>query len=314
MSQNLKIPVGASEIEVGKPLPWPIYGEDGVLLLNAGVSPVSQHQVAALVARGPYRSSGGPLHAHGHRQTPASGRSSPPVGLGVPPEGAHLKSGPEGDPIPFDDLALQPSEVLQIHPALEVVGDFVPVVLLGYLKNQTIITTNPVVAGKVVPIKEGSPYNIKAFSGTNLFTFRANVLKTHAHPLCHLHFEYPKLVYATRIRKALRAIVDLPATLHDPATRTVTSVMLKDLSVGGARLVLPQPMAEKEDRFVLIFKIRIADDLEEEVQADVIVRSLDTQENKGATVHTLGVQFQDLPKEARLLVMTLVYRQQSRKG
>jgi c-di-GMP-binding flagellar brake protein YcgR len=308
MSHNPKIPVGASEIEVGKPLPWPIYDEHGVLLLNAGVAPVSQNQVAALVARGPYRGSG-----HGQRQTSASGRTTPLVGIGVP-VGAHRKSGPEGDPIPFDDLALQPSEVLQIHPALEVVGDFLPVVLLGYLKNQTIITTNPVVAGKVLPVKEGSPYNIKAFSGTNLFTFRTKVLKTHTHPLSHLHFEYPRLVYSTKIRKALRAIVELPAMLYDPSTNSATSVVLKDLSVGGARLILPQPTAEKEDRFALSFKIKIADDLEEEVRTDVIVRSLDTQENKGLTVHTMGVQFQDLPKEAKLLVMTLVYRQQSRKG
>lgn len=231
------------------------------------------------------------------------------------PEGErHVKSSPEGDPIPFDDLALQPGELLQIHSALEVAGDFMPVVLLGYLKNQTIITTNPLVAGKVLSIKDGTPCNVKAFSGTNLFTFRTKVLNSHAQPLAHLHLEYPKLVYATKIRNALRAVVDLPAELHDPATQSVAQVILKDLSVGGARLVLPEPMGKKEASYVLRFKIKIADDLEEAVRTSVIVRALETQANKGTTVHNMGVQFQDLPKEARLLVMTLVYRKQTRKA
>jgi len=315
--KNQKIPVQASEIEVGKPLPWAIYDVDGVLLLNAGVVPATQNQVASLVARGPYRNSEGSSPIQKRQQAhPSEHPSEHPVRTGQElPEGERqVKSSPEGDPIPFDDLALQPGELLQMHYALQVVGDFMPVVLLGYLKNQTIITTNPVVDGKILPIKEGTPFNIKSFSGTSLFTFRTKVLTAYAQPLAHLHLEYPKLVFATKIRKALRAVVDLPAELHDPATQSVTPVILKDLSVGGAGLVLPKPMGEMGAGFVLSFKVKIADDLEEAVQTSVIVRALDTKDSKGSTVHTMGVQFQDLPKEARLLVMTLVYRKQTRKG
>jgi len=36
----------------------------------------------------------------------------------------------------------KPGEMLQVHSALEVTGDFLPVGLLGYLKNQTLIVTN----------------------------------------------------------------------------------------------------------------------------------------------------------------------------
>jgi hypothetical protein len=224
------------------------------------------------------------------------------------------KTTPDGDPIPFDDLALQPGALLQIHSALEVAGDFMPVVLLGYLKNQSIIMTNPVIAGKVLPIREGAPYNIKSFSGTNLFSFRAKVQKTYTQPYAHLHLEYPKTVYATKIRTALRATVDLPATLHDPELDITMPVVLKDLSVGGAKLVLPHPMGDKGDTFILGFKVKIADDLEEELQINVVVRAVESQDNKGTKVHTRGVQFQELTKEARLLVMTLVYRQQVGQG
>ena len=220
---------------------------------------------------------------------------------------------PEDTPIPFDDLALQPGEMLQVHSALEVTGDFLPVGLLGYLKNQTLIVTNPIAAGKVVPVKEGTPYNVKGFSGTLHFTFKAKVLKVHAQPYPHMHIEYPKLVYATKIRKALRALVNLPATLYSPLTKKLTPVVLKDLSVGGGQLILQSPIGRKDGKYTLSFMIKLADDLEEEVRTEVIVRTLDTQDARGTEVHTMGVQFLDLDKEARLLVMTFVYRQQLRK-
>jgi c-di-GMP-binding flagellar brake protein YcgR len=220
---------------------------------------------------------------------------------------------PEDTPIPFDDLALQPGEMLQVHSALEVTGDFLPVGLLGYLKNQTLIVTNPIAAGKVVPVKEGTPYNVKGFSGTLHFTFKAKVLKVHAQPYPHMHIEYPKLVYATKIRKALRALVNLPATLYSPLTKKLTPVVLKDLSVGGGQLILQSPIGRKDGKYTLSFMIKLAEDLEEEVRTEVIVRTLDTQDARGTEVHTMGVQFLDLDKEARLLVMTFVYRQQLRK-
>jgi c-di-GMP-binding flagellar brake protein YcgR len=215
--------------------------------------------------------------------------------------------------IPFDDLALQPGEMLQVHSALEVTGDFLPVGLLGYLKNQTLIVTNPIVAGRVVPIKEGTPYNVKGFSGTLHFTFKSKVLKVHTQPYPYMHLEYPKLIYAIKIRNALRAVVNLPATLFSPLTKKHTPVILKDLSVGGGQLILSEPMGRKDSKYTLSFMVKLDEDLEEEVRTEIIVRTLDTQDPKGATPCTMGVQFLDLDKGARLLVMTFVYRQQLRK-
>lgn len=217
---------------------------------------------------------------------------------------------PEDAPIPFDDLALQPGELLQVHSALEVTGDFLPVRLLGYLKNQTLIVSNPIAAGKLVPIREGTPYNIKGFSGTLHFTFKAKVLKVHAEPYPYMHLEYPKLIHAIKIRQALRAVVNLPATLFSSLTRKHTPVILKDLSVGGGQLILPEAIGRKDSKYTLSFMLKLDEDMEEEVRTEVMVRTLDT-DAKGAC--TMGVQFLDLDKGARLLVMTFVYRQQLRK-
>ncbi|MFP5418091.1 MAG: flagellar brake protein [Gammaproteobacteria bacterium] len=210
--------------------------------------------------------------------------------------------------LPFDDLALQPGVVLHIHSALEVTGDYLPVGLLGYLKNQTLIVTNPIAAGKVVPVREGTHYNVKGFSGTAHFTFKAKVVKVHAQPYPHMHLEYPRLVNSTQIRQGRRVTANLPATLYNPFTRKTTQVTLRDLSIGGGQLVLPEPIVRKDDAYTLSFNIALADDLREDIKTDIVVRALDTQEEKGIPVYTMGVQFRGLDKLARLLIMAFVYR------
>lgn len=214
--------------------------------------------------------------------------------------------------IPFENLVLHPGEVLQVHSALEVTGDYLPVGLLGYFKNQTLIVTNPIAAGKVVQVREGTHFNVKGFSGTMHYTFKAKVVNVYAQPYPHMHLEYPKLVNATKIRMALRASANLPARLFNPFTRKHTEVTLKDLSVGGGLLILPEPLVRKDDKYSLSFKIKLADDLEEEVSIEIAVRTLDTLNIKGSVLHTMGVQFMAMDKASRLLVMSFVYRQQLR--
>ncbi|MFN3752284.1 MAG: flagellar brake domain-containing protein [Thiobacillus sp.] len=219
----------------------------------------------------------------------------------------------DGVPIAFEDLALQPGEMLHARSALDVVADFLPMGFLGCLKNQTLIVTNPIASGKAVAVPEGTPCYIKGFTGTLQFTFKTKVVKVHAQPYPHLHLDYPKAVNATRLRKDLRTVVNLPATLFNPVSKKETAVTLRDLSVGGGQLVLPGGTGRKDARYVLSFKVRLAEDMEEEVRAEVVVRTVEVLEDKEATQHLLGVQFLDLDKATRLLVMTLVYRQRLRK-
>lgn len=301
------IPVKASEIEVGKPLPWAVFDESGVLMLNQGVAPANQAQIMAMVQRGLFRYPGSGTGHAGSRPV------IPPMGLG--PSGDDSKAKLTGDPIPFDDLAMQPGEILRLHPALDVVAADIPAVLIGYLKNSAIVVATPLVSGKPLLVKEGTLFNSKTFSGTSLYNFRTRVLASHSHPMPHLHLEYPKLVYQTKIRKALRALVDLPATLLAPESGNFQDVVLKDLSVGGAKLVLPMPVAcAKGDRFVVGFKIKIVDDLDEEIRADAVMCCVESRTEKEKTVHTMGVQFKELSKSASLAILALVYRLQLRKA
>lgn len=210
--------------------------------------------------------------------------------------------------IPFDDLALQPGVVLNIQSVLEVTDAPLHVGLLGYLRNQTLIVTNPVAAGRVVPVREGTFYKVKGFSGTAHFAFKARVVKVHMQPFPHLHLEYPRMVDSTQIRQGRRVAANLPATLFNPFTRKLTEVTLQDLSTGGGLLRLPEPMLRRDDAYTLSFRISLADDLEEDVKTDIIVRTLDSHDDRGTPVHTMGVQFTGLDKLTRLAIMAFVYR------
>lgn len=299
------ISVHAGEIAVGRPLPWAIYDENGMLLLNQGMAPASQAQIDAMLERGLYRRAGAGSHPKPARP------SIPPMGLG-PREGETIK--PAGDPIPFDELAMQPGDMLQLHSALEVVSDDMLAGLIGYLKDRAIVISTPVVSGKYVLVKEGTIFNIKTFTGTSLYTFRTRVLASYIQPMPHLHLEYPKLVYETKVRKALRAIVNVPGTLHDPLSDKNIDVQVKDLSVGGAKVVLPERIAcETNSRFVLSFKVKIGEDVEESVVADSTMRCLESRLEKDTQVHTMGLQFKALSRPAVLAVMALVYRRQLHK-
>jgi len=309
MDNPRSIRVHASELEVGRPLSWAVYDENGVLLLNKGMAPATEAQIIAMLQRGVFRQPGSGVGAG------AAGSKSaiPPMGLG--PSEDESKTRLTGDPIPFDDLAMQPGEVLQLHPALEVVAADVPAVLIGYLKDRAIVVATPMVSGKPLLVKDGTLFNIKTFSGTSLYNFRTRVLASHSHPMPHLHLEYPRLVCQTKIRKALRALTDLPATLLNPASGDSRDVVLKDLSVGGAKIVLPEPVTcAKGDPFVVGFRIKIGDDLEEEIRADAVMCSAESRTGKEKTVHTMSVQFKELPKSTSLAIMALVYRLQLRKG
>jgi hypothetical protein len=301
MSKQVKIPVLASELKAGNPLPWAVYDETGTLLLNEGVAPASDNQVASLLARGIYRTELAVATSDPQKPNTTKPNSAEVNTPSVAPA--------QPAPLLFEALSLKPGEILQIHSALEVAGDFMPAVLLGYFKNHTIIVTNPIVDGVLVPIKDGDPFNIKAFSGTNLFSFRTKVVKAYSTPYAHLHLEYPKLVHATKIRKTLRSTVNLLATLIDVHTQASIPVVIKDLSAGGARLILPNKLCGAGTEYELRFKVKLAEDLEEEVKAFVSVKTSEAITLKGVETPTLGVQFQDLSKEVRVLVMAMVYQQ-----
>lgn len=289
------IPVRKADITIGQPLPWAVYDANHVLLLNKGVVVGSAFQVETLLQKGMYREG---------RPKPAYWRSG----------GDEEKEGQDGLRegelnLPFEKVHLSPGDLLHIQPLMEGHTERYPVRVIGMLKPKSLLVTTPVMDGKVVFVREGQPFLVRAFSGLNVCGFKARVLKSNLTPYPYLHLSYPSSVQAMRIRKAMRAPVDIITAVYDQeGGRQIASGRIVDLSVGGARVLSPTEFGPKGGQVFITFKVNL-DDIEEIVTTPAHIRSLEAEEDEnGRPMKVLGLQFGEITQAQRLIIMNLVYQ------
>lgn len=288
------IPVEKTEIALGKPLPWDVYDEDHVLLLDKGAVVSSESQIESLMERGVYREAGAQMSAH---QPPTDEPDS---------ESAELAGGTD---MPFDRVHLAPGDLLQIQPLQEGAAERYNVRVIGMLKGRSVLVTNPVVDDKVIFVREGQCFLVRAFSGVNVCGFKARVLRANLTPYPYLHLTYPVSVRAVRLRKAMRAPADIIIAIYErEGGELMASGRIVDLSVGGAKVHSPVHFGKKGSRVFITFKVRL-DEIEEIVTTPAYVRSLGEEtDEKGRPTKMAGIQFGELTQSQRLIIMNLVYR------
>lgn len=298
--EDFLMPVRRSEIEVGKPLPFAVYDSDRNLLLNRGVVVASEHQLEVLLEKGLYRESrprrpdiGAPNLVQENRN------GGEGAGVGKPQE----------ESLSIEAIKLMPDDTLQLQPLLEGQTERYTVRVIGLMKPKSILVTAPMVDGKLIFIRDGQTFLIRAFSGLNVCAFKARVLKSQLQPFPYLHLSYPEAVQAMRIRKAMRAPASIIVAVHDSEEGRQTGAgKLADISVGGAKLLASQPLGEKGQTLWLSFKVRLGD-MEEYVKTPAIIRHLGMEEDEqGKPMKCHGMQFGELSQAQRLIIMNLVYQ------
>lgn len=293
MSEAL-FPVRKADIVIGKPLPWAVYDANHVLLLNQGMVVSSDFQLQTLMEKGLYR----------------EGRSHQPVGQRPAREqetaGAELEGGTD---ISFDRVRLTPGDLLQIQPQQEGTAERYNVRVIGMLKGKSVLVTNPVVEDKVIFVREGQGFLVRAFAGVYVCGFKAWVRKVNLTPYPYLHLSYPASVHAVRLRKAIRAPVDIIVAIHErEGGELVASGRIVDLSVGGARVHTPVAFGEVGSRVFVAFKVKL-DEIEEIVTTSAYVRSLSEEtDDKGRPMKVTGIQFGEISQSQRMIIMNLVYQ------
>ncbi|MBM4180582.1 MAG: flagellar brake protein [Betaproteobacteria bacterium] len=292
------VPVRKSEIELGKPLPFSIYDASRNLLLSRGVIVRSEHQIEVLLERGLFR--------EGRRQRLEFTRSALEEG-----EGAGVGGTPrtQEETLSFEAIKLMPDDTLQLQPLLEGQTERFTVRVIGVMKPKSVLVTAPMVDGKLIFVRDGQTYLVRAFSGLNVCAFKARVLKAQLQPFPYLHLAYPDTVQAMRIRKAMRAPASIIVAVHESEEgRQVGAGKLVDISVGGAKMHSPMKLGEKDQTLWLSFKVKLGD-MEEYVKTPAIIRSLGEEDDEqGKPMKSLGLQFGDLNQAQRLIIMNLVYQ------
>lgn len=308
VDDSYMIPVRKAEIEIGKPLGFAIYDADHNLLMNRGVVVSSDNQVEILIQKGLFR------ERIREKSTHVNARLETERPEGEKPEAAAV-SKPQEETLSFEAIKLMPGDALQLQPMLEGQTERFTVHVIGVMKPKSVLVTAPIVDGKMIFVRDGQTYLVRAFSGLNVCAFKARVLKSQLQPFPYLHLSYPDSVQAMRIRKAMRA----PASIIVAVQQTeeggqIGAAKIIDISVGGARMLSPTLIGRKGDALWLSFKVKLGD-MEEYVKTPVVIRSEgDDADEQGRRMKVFGIQFGDLEQSQRLIIMNLVYQHLLKEG
>jgi c-di-GMP-binding flagellar brake protein YcgR len=202
-----------------------------------------------------------------------------------------------------------PDDTLQLQPLMEGQTERFTVRVIGMMKPKSVLVTAPMLDGRLIFVRDGQTYLVRAFSGLNVCAFKARVLKSQLQPFPYLHLSYPDSVQAMRIRKAMRAPVGIIVAVHDSEEgRQTGSGKLMDISVGGAKLFSSGNLGDKDRALWLSFKVKLGD-MEEYVKTPAIIRSIGEEEDdQGKLMKVFGMQFGELTQAQRLIIMNLVYQ------
>lgn len=304
VEDSFMVPVRKAEIEIGKPLGFAAYDADHNLLLNRGVVVTSANQIEVLLQKGLYR----------ERAREKPGHVAARLDDMKPPDATALPK-PQEEVLSFDAIKLMPGDALQLQPMLEGQVERFTVHVIGVMKPKSVLVTMPVVEGKLIFVRDGQTYLVRAFSGLNVCAFKAKVLKSQLQPFPYLHLSYPDSVQAMRIRKAMRAPASIiVAVQQSEEGKQIGAGRLVDISVGGAKLLSPMKLGDKGESLWLSFKVRLGD-MEEYVKTPVLIRSEGEEDDEqGKRMKSFGIQFGELEQSQRLIIMNLVYQHLLKEG
>ena len=262
--EEFLVPVRRADIELGKPLPFAAFDAERNLLLNRGVVVTSEQQIDVLMQKGLFRER--------VRAKSTSGGDSPD-------ERAPDAAKTQGETLSFDAVKLMPGDTLQLQPLLEGQTERFSVHVIGVMKPRSLLVTAPLVDGKLIFVRDGQTYLVRAFSGLNVCAFKARILKSQLQPFPYLHLSYPDSVQAMRIRKAMRAPASIIVAVHDSEEgRQCGAGKIVDISVGGARMFSPTKVGEKDQTLWLSFKVMLGD-MEEYVKTPAVIRAVGEDED-----------------------------------
>jgi c-di-GMP-binding flagellar brake protein YcgR len=255
------------------------------LLLNSGEVIETQAQWEALMEKGMYRES---LPDRPERTAPAPAAKEADIGL--------------------DQVNLAIGAALQLQPMLEGATERYPVKVIGYLKPVSVLVTAPTVDGKLIFVRDGQPFFVRAFVGKDALAFKTEVLKNGLAPFPYLHLKYPDAVKLVRIRRSLRVPVVLIAAVSAAAGERPHAMKITDLSVSGARIETAATTLAAGDTCQIVFRAKLPG-MEDDVSTHALVRSTRQEQTEdGKPVTALGVEFTDMTQPHRLFLMTLVYQ------
>ena len=221
----------------------------------------------------------------------------------------HAPAKPQEESLDLAEVKLMPGDALNLQPLLEGQAERWTVNVIGQMSGKSLLVTAPMVDGKLLFIKDGQTYLVRAFSGLNVVAFKARVLKSQHQPFPYLHLAWPDSVKAMRIRKAMRAPASIIVAVHESEEGRQTGAgKTMDISVGGAKVLSPMALGAQGKSIWISFKVKLGD-MEEYVKTHAVIRFVGEEpDENGKMMKAFGLQFDALTQAQRLIIMNLVYQ------
>jgi len=106
-----------------------------------------------------------------------------------------------------------------------------------------------------IELQDGDNYLFKGFNGKYDFSFTSRVLQVEAAQF-NARISCPVSVVVKFVRGYLRAVLNLPARYSAEGRNSLTPVVIKDLSAGGAGIDSSEPLGNIGDKIYLSLQIK----------------------------------------------------------
>lgn len=290
MTKPELIPVSLQEIQVGTPVPFPVFDSHHTLLWAEGVPIQGESQLRALQDIGMFRTPDLRQGESGHGTAMASGRGN----------GFYLGASN------FAQLKLQPGTMLHLRRSDVHTQGFVAVKLLGWLAEEDLLTSGITSNAGELPLSEGAPLEVKLLAGNGIVTFQSAVRLVCDAPYSYLHLAYPQTLTIRQLRKSLRASVSLPAQVRGGGEVANYDGVLGNLSASGCMLELTQLVAQVGDELLLTIALQ-AGGQEHELVLRTAVRNIRTGDANPPVVR-YGLEFLNAGTADRLVIEHFIYQ------
>jgi len=289
------------DLPLGAPLPWPLFDENGEVLLDRGEIIDGDAALESLLAARPMRE----LSWAAPSQTESGTSREDSKELD-----AALATGKEGK-FSFLDMHLRVGERIQVQPPANVSAERYVVKLIGYVDKVSVLVTAPYENGLRVPLRENDTLVARIFSAQKAFGFSATVDRVCKIPYDYLHLSFPEHVQGSVVRKSPRVRTKIIASISTEAVGDRYSGMIVNLSADGALVKARRPLAGNGGTIALAFRVNLHN-VDAYLTINAVVRSAFGDEGKGddgAQMFSHGVQFQDLAPNDSVILQSLIYQQ-----
>jgi len=186
--------------------------------------------------------------------------------------------------------------------------------VIGYSEGRSVITTSPMVNGRLMLMKEGQQFAVRLLSGNSVQGFVSSVIKHTTTPYPYMHLSYPKELESIVVRNAQRINTRIIAAVQNQeegkAAMCTKSGVISDISTTGALVSSPEEIGGVGDLITINTKMGVGD-VEEYVNLSAIIRRCLNKKEVGAEAgeFNYGVQFQLIEEHDKLIINGYVYEQ-----